>query len=575
MQRANALSMVRLLHNAGLVHDEAQSLTMRGHGLPDDGDRLRIVVVAADIDRHLRLRPGRQRMVDGGADHPSLPPSGDEHRDRAVQLGEEMPGFLVPGCDRFGDGCDMRRHRLAQPSAQPQPQIGEVDQQIVHGRQGEEHGREQQQFVMGARERLEQDVHQRGCAAGPFAKEATHMPTTQPKPSMFAPVRALFVGDAAAGILLIAVAAAAMLIANSNWAGAYQQLFHGTLPLTPIPKLDNLHLWVNDGLMAVFFFVVGMEVKRELMVGQLANAAQRRLPVLAAVAGMAVPAAVYLFFAGDEPALLRGWAIPAATDIAFAMGVLGLLGSRVPASLRLFLLTVAIVDDIGAVMVIALFYTANLKLAWLLAALAVLGGMMLLNRFHVSRLWPYLLLALVLWFCVLHSGMHATIAGVVSAFTIPMTGRGGGSLLETLEHRLAPWSAYLVVPVFGFANAGVDLSGFGVAGLLAPLPLAIAAGLVIGKQVGIFSAVLLADRTGFAKKPANASWPEIWGISILCGIGFTMSLFIGELAFPGSRELVDEAKIGILMGSAVSAVLGYAILRMTTRHPEEAHLPPG
>lgn len=400
------------------------------------------------------------------------------------------------------------------------------------------------------------------------------MPPTQPRPSIFAPVRALFVGDASAGILLIAVAAAAMIVANSNLAGAYQQLFHGTLPFTPIPKLANLHLWVNDGLMAVFFFVVGLEVKRELMVGQLATAAQRRLPVLAAVAGMAAPAAVYLFFAGGEPALVRGWAIPAATDIAFAMGVLGLLGSRVPASLRLFLLTVAIVDDIGAVMIIALFYTANLKLAWLLAALAVLGGMMALNRFHVVRLWPYLLLALVLWFCVLHSGMHATIAGVISAFTIPMSGRGGGSMLETLEHRLAPWSAYLVVPVFGFANAGVDLSGFGLAGLLAPLPLAIAAGLVIGKQVGIFSAVFIADRTGFAKRPANANWPEIWGISILCGIGFTMSLFIGELAFPGSRELVDEAKIGILMGSAISAVLGYAILRMTTRHPEEAHLPP-
>ncbi len=390
-----------------------------------------------------------------------------------------------------------------------------------------------------------------------------------PLRSVFAPVRALFVGDASAGVLLILIAIAAMVVANSALAPAYDELFHGVLGWTPVAKLTTAHLWINDGLMAIFFFVVGLEVKRELICGQLATPEQRRLPVLAAVAGMAAPAAVYMFFAGGDPQLTRGWAIPAATDIAFAMGVLGLLGSRVPASLRLFLLTVAIVDDIGAVLVIAVFYTANLKLMWLVASLVVLGVMFGMNRAHVSRIWPYIIMALILWFCVLHSGIHATIAGVVAAFAIPMHRKDGNSLVERIEHGLAPWSAYAIVPIFGFANAGVELDGIGLDGLVAPLPLAIAAGLVFGKQVGIFSCILIADRLGFAKRPVGASWPEIWGVSILCGIGFTMSLFIGELAFPNYRELIDEAKIGILLGSLVSAILGYVILRLTTEHPDD------
>lgn len=400
--------------------------------------------------------------------------------------------------------------------------------------------------------------------------------TQQPSRSILAPIRALLAGDAAAGILLIATAVAAMLAANSALAATYHQVFHGTLPFTPIPKLDTLHLWINDGLMAVFFFVVGLEVKRELVAGQLATPAQRRLPMLAAVGGMAVPAAVFLLIAGSDAELVRGWAIPAATDIAFAMGVLGLLGSRVPPSLRLFLLTVAIVDDIGAVLIIALFYTASLKTMWLVAAVAVLAAMIALNRFHIGRLWPYMVLTGVLWVCVLHSGVHATVAGVVAACTIPLRSRTGEPLLESLEHALVPWSAFLVVPVFGFANAGVNLAGIGVAGLLAPLPLAIAAGLVIGKQVGIFAAVAAADRSGFAKRPAGASWVQIWGVAVLCGIGFTMSLFIGELAFPGDRLLVDEAKIGILAGSLVSAVLGYTVLRLAARPaPAPAPAPRG
>jgi NhaA family Na+:H+ antiporter len=280
---------------------------------------------------------------------------------------------------------------------------------------------------------------------------------------------------------------------------------------------------------------------------------------------MAMPATIYLVLAGGDPQLHRGWAIPAATDIAFAMGVIGLLGNRVPASLRLFLLTVAIVDDIGAVIIIAVFYTSGLDLGWLIAALLVLGAMIALNRARVDRLLPFILLALLLWYCVLHSGVHATIAGVAAALTIPMVGKNDDTMLERTEHALAPWSAYLVVPLFGFANAGVSLSDIGAEGIVAPLPLAIAAGLVVGKQLGIFSAVVVADRIGFAARPANASWPAIWGVSILCGIGFTMSLFISELAFPRSPLLIDEAKIGILLGSLVSAILGYLALRLATK----------
>ncbi|MEP5937084.1 MAG: Na+/H+ antiporter NhaA [Erythrobacter sp.] len=390
----------------------------------------------------------------------------------------------------------------------------------------------------------------------------------QTRRSVFAPVKALFVSDASAGILLILVAAAAMLAANSSLAGEYKELFYGDLAWTPIAKLDDLHLWINDGLMAIFFFVVGLEVKRELIAGQLADPMKRRLPVVAAAAGMFVPAAVYMLVSGGGM-YTSGWAIPAATDIAFAMGVLGLLGSRVPASLRLFLLTVAIVDDIGAVMVIALFYTPTIKMIWLVASIVVFGLMVGMNRMKVSSFTPYILMALALWFCVLNTGVHATIAGVVAALTIPMKRKDGNSMLEKLEHGLAPWSAYLIVPIFGFANAGVSFAGMGIEALLDPLPIAIAAGLVVGKQLGIFSAVFVAVKTGFAQPPDKASWMEIYGISVLCGIGFTMSLFIGGLAFPGNQLLIDEAKIGILMGSAISAIMGYTVLRLTTKHPEE------
>lgn len=366
--------------------------------------------------------------------------------------------------------------------------------------------------------------------------------------------------ESAAGVLLIVVAAAAVLAANSPLASAYHDLFHHPLGWTPVAKLDTWHLWINDALMALFFFVVGLEIKREVLDGELSTPAKRRLPVLAALAGMAAPAAVYLM-AGGVP---RGWAIPAATDIAFALGVLGLLGNRVPKSLRLFLLTVAIVDDLGAVVIIALVYTAGIKLAWLGAAAAILAAMIVLNRLKVNLVSPYVLLAIALWYAVLHSGVHATIAGVAAALTIPLQpGRGGDSLLLRLEHALVPWSGFLVVPLFGFANAGVELGG--AASLADPLPLAVALGLLLGKQAGIFTAIWLAEKTGFAPRPEGASWLQLWGTAVLCGIGFTMSLFIAALAFPDAPLLVEEAKLGVLAGSLASALLGYAVLRLAPR----------
>jgi NhaA family Na+:H+ antiporter len=378
----------------------------------------------------------------------------------------------------------------------------------------------------------------------------------------------LFGGEAGAGGLLILVAIAAVVIANSPLGPAYHDVFHHPLAWTPIAKLNSWHLWINDALMAVFFFVVGLEIKRELLDGELSTPAKRRLPFIAALSGMALPALCYLAVAGGEPGLAAGWAIPAATDIAFALGVLALVGRGLPASLRLFLLTVAIVDDLGAVVIIAVFYTSGIALAWLGAALACLALLTAMNRAGVQRSLPFVLLGCALWYCVLHSGVHATIAGVAAALTIPLKlNNAGNSPLLRLEHALVPWNAYLVVPLFGLANAGVSLAGIGPQGLVAPLPLAVAFGLVVGKQAGIFGAVFLAERLGIAPRPAGASWAQVWGLAVLCGIGFTMSLFIGALAFPRAPLLVEEAKLGVLAGSLISATLGYFVLRVASRRP--------
>lgn len=366
-----------------------------------------------------------------------------------------------------------------------------------------------------------------------------------------------------AGLLLIAAAIFAVIAGNGPFAPLYQDLLH--LKVGPdLPRVGQiaLHHWIADGLMAVFFLLVGLEVKREWYDGRLSTPADRRLPILAAAAGMAVPALIYLTIAGSDEQLRNGWAIPAATDIAFAIGVLALLGRRVPASIKLLLVTIAVIDDIGAIIIIALFYTADLNIPALAAALVVAGGMGTLGQFGVRRLWPFMAGFALLWILMLASGVHATVAGVLTAFTIPL-GRGEArSPLKRLEHDIHPWVMFGIVPLFGFSSAGVELSD-GLGTIVQPLPLAILAGLFIGKQAGILGAIWLAEKLGIAARPDGANWLQLYGASLLCGIGFTMSLFIGALAFPASPQLVEAAKVGILAGSLLSAVAGFLVLRFS------------
>jgi len=383
-------------------------------------------------------------------------------------------------------------------------------------------------------------------------------------------LRAFLTDGAAGGIVLIAAAALAMIAANSPFASNYFGLLHAVTGPVIAPALGpmTVHLWINDALMAIFFLLVGLEIKRELIDGELADARKRRLPVIAAAAGMIVPAIVYLGIAGGDAALTRGWAIPAATDIAFAIGVMALLGPRVPASLKLFLTTVAIVDDMGAVAIIAIGYSHGLDIGALAAAAGVLAIMAAMNRHGVRTLAPYLVAAAILWWLVLLSGVHATVAGVLAAMTIPIDRDDRRSPLHILEHALSPWVAFAVVPLFGFANAGVSLSGLSRATLIEPVVIAVAAGLFLGKQAGILGGIALAERLGIARRPERASWLQIYGIALLAGIGFTMSLFIGGLAFPGEAALIDEVKIGVLAGSILSAVAGYCVLRFAPAPPK-------
>lgn len=389
-----------------------------------------------------------------------------------------------------------------------------------------------------------------------------HRPRTQ------SALREFLASEAAGGVILMIVAVLAMIVANSSLSEAYFHLLHAQTGPVLSDKLGpmTVHLWINDALMAVFFLLVGLEIKREFVDGRLVTWHQRRLPFIAALGGMAVPAAAFLAVTAGSRDLAQGWAIPAATDIAFAIGVMALLGSRVPTALKLFLTTVAIVDDMGAVVIIALAYTASIKGSALLAAAAIFGAMMAMNRAGVRHLAPYLAGFVLLWFAVLVSGVHATIAGVLAAFTVPVVATPGrpdspDSPLHKLEHALHPWSAFLIVPLFGFANAGISLSGFGIGTLVEPLPLAIAAGLFVGKQLGIFSSIWLSVKLGFAQRPRGSTWVQVYGLSVLCGIGFTMSLFIGMLAFASSPALIEEAKLGVMSGSLLSGLLGYLILR--------------
>jgi len=370
---------------------------------------------------------------------------------------------------------------------------------------------------------------------------------------------------------LLVASAVALVLANSSFADGYFSLVEAEIgPELPGRNPMTAHMLVNDGLMAIFFLFVGLEIKREFLDGRLASWRRRLLPIAAASAGMILPAIIYLVVTAGAPQVASGWAIPAATDIAFAIGVLALLGPRAPASLKLFLVTVAIIDDMGAVAIIALAYTQSIAITALLAAALILGAMFAINRAGVRRLWLYLFLAVALWVAVLSSGVHATVAGVLAALAIPLVKTPGtpdstASPLHRLEHRLDGWVAFVIVPLFGFFNAGITLLGVRAADLLAPIPLGIAAGLVIGKQLGIFGAVWLMVRSGLAERPRGSSWLQIYGLALLCGIGFTMSLFIGELAFPGTGAADianrEAAKLGILLGSLVSALAGYMVLR--------------
>ncbi|MFY9291736.1 MAG: Na+/H+ antiporter NhaA [Methylorubrum rhodinum] len=380
-------------------------------------------------------------------------------------------------------------------------------------------------------------------------------------------IRTVMANEAAGGIVLMVAAAAALVVANSALAESYHHALH--LHLGP---LSLLH-WINDGLMAVFFLLVGLEIKREALDGRLRTWPDRVLPGLAAAAGMVAPALVYLAFnAGSGTA--RGWAIPAATDIAFALGVLALLGPRVPISLKIFLSAVAIVDDLGAVIIIALFYTGSLDGVMLASAAGVLALLIALNRLGVRALSPYLLAGLALWFFVLRSGVHATVAGVLLALFVPIRPSPGRpedveSPLHRLEHALSPWVSFLIVPVFGFANAGVTLLGLPAKALHDPVTLGVALGLFLGKQAGIFAAVRLAVATGLAARPAGANWGQVYGVTLLCGIGFTMSLFIGGLAFTdGLHE--TETKLGVLAGSLLSGIVGAVVLVLARRRSHDA-----
>ncbi|PTR26132.1 Na+/H+ antiporter NhaA [Pseudomonas sp. GV085] len=375
--------------------------------------------------------------------------------------------------------------------------------------------------------------------------------------------------EAASGLLLIAAAVLALIINNSPLAW----LYNGLLDTPVVAQIGALNiakpllLWINDGLMALFFLLIGLEVKREVLDGQLSKPSQIVLPGAAAIGGMVVPALIYWYLNRDTPPALNGWAIPTATDIAFALGVLALLGKRVPVSLKLFLMTLAIIDDLGAIIIIAIFYSGALSTLSLALAAACIAALIGMNRLGVVKLGPYMIIGLILWVCVLKSGVHATLAGVTLAFCIPLrTKNAEPSPLLTLEHALHPWVAYGILPLFAFANAGLSLSGVTVESFTHHVPMGIAIGLLLGKTVGVFGLTWLAVKTGIAALPQGANWGQILGVAILCGIGFTMSLFVGSLAFePGVSDFAGMDRMGILTGSILAALIGYGVTAMASR----------
>lgn len=381
---------------------------------------------------------------------------------------------------------------------------------------------------------------------------------------MFAQIKKFLQLEAAGGIVLALAAILAMIVANSPLHDLYHAFIHApvVVQIGAFEIAKDAHHWINDGLMAIFFFLVGLELKREALIGELADVKQILMPALAAVGGMIAPALIYAAFNYQNPEQLAGWAIPAATDIAFALGVISLLGNRVPNALKVFLVSIAIFDDLGAIIIIALFYTSDLSLTSLAIAGICLPFLYLLNRMNVVRLTPYLLIGLIMWAALLKSGVHATLAGVLLAFFIPLKNKFDPehSPLEELEHDLHGTVAFGILPLFAFANAGISLAGTSIDTLLHPVPLGIAAGLFIGKQVGVMAAVVLCLKLGLAKLPTGTNMKQIYGVSLLCGIGFTMSLFISGLAFGGIPEGFDP-RLGIILGSIISGIAGYLLLR--------------
>jgi NhaA family Na+:H+ antiporter len=381
--------------------------------------------------------------------------------------------------------------------------------------------------------------------------------------------------EAASGVLLFIAALLAMAAENSPVDSYYDALLEipVVIQVGAFAIAKPLLLWINDGLMAIFFFLIGLEVKREVLAGELSDPSRVVLPVIAAVGGMAVPAVIYSSVNWGDPVAMKGWAIPSATDIAFALGVLALLGSRIPQALKLFLMTLAIVDDLGAIVIIAVFYTADLSLSSLLVAVSSIAVLVIMNRRGVLGLAPYMLVGVVLWAAVLKSGVHATLAGVVTAFFVPFKKLPGESQtqLEKLEHDLHPAVAYGILPLFAFANAGIPFDGISLDSFLHPVPLGIATGLFFGNQLGVMGFSWVAIKLGISQLPQGVGWTQLYGAALLCGIGFTMSLFVGSLAFEqGGPDYAVDDRLGILLGSIVSGLAGYIVLRLFSKESSES-----
>jgi len=382
------------------------------------------------------------------------------------------------------------------------------------------------------------------------------------------PFKWFFKLEAASGLVLLISAIIALIISNSSYDSIYfntlnKYIFIGIKNFGI--KLSVLH-WINDALMAIFFFFVTLEIKREFIQGELSSRKQAILPIIAAVGGMLVPALIYIFINLKTPETLTGWAIPSATDIAFSIGILSLLGSRVPLSLKVFLTALAIIDDLGAIIIIAFFYTSDLSIKYLGLIIITFIILIMLNRFGVKKFLPYLVVGLCLWFFTHESGIHATIAGVLLAISIPHRNKEHDfSLLVKIEHRISLYVAYFIMPLFAFANAGVSLAGITFSSLLSPVPLGILLGLFIGKQVGVFIFSYGSIKLGIAQMPTNSNWVNLYGVGILTGIGFTMSLFIGNLAFAENTQYIDGVKIGVLAGSLLSTLIGYFLLLITSK----------